>query len=256
LNTTGCDIVSTKDPIEAGPAPISDSPWGCLSNTSEVPEPDPDPPATVKYTVPLVDWVTDEAPPGLKISICNRIDPTCGDTGGGTPWGVINPPPTREVSFDIPTRFEVFMRLEAPDFVPALFYFDGPVTRPQTAGKIQLLKLSVVIGLIQQLGVMPAMNTGFVSLRSHDCQGNVVGGTKFDINQMGVVPYTLRNGAPTLENLPTDAAGLAGFINVTPGPHVSEGTVAATTQPFRTVNYDVRANWFSLVEARAGRDSL
>lgn len=226
--------------------PSAGDAWGCL-DAPRAPAPSSEElPETITYTVPIVDWVTDEAPPGLEIRVCNRIDTMCAE-----PISVFTPPPERVISFALPARFEVYLMLQATDTVPAVFYFDGPVTSDLVGGRIQLMRVPVVIGLAQTLGITLDLTMGVLSLRSHDCNGAITPGTMFEIEPAAGVAYTLINGSPILSVLPTDRAGLAGFVNVPPGTFVARGFLAEGKREFGLANFGIRPGWFSLVEVRS-----
>lgn len=222
-------------------------PWACIQG-SRRPVPPPEArPETVTYTVSIVDWVTDEAPPGLVINVCNRIDALCSE-----PLSTIMPPPEREISFELPARLEVYLTLTATGTVPATFYFDGPVVEDRVGGLIQLLRGSTVAGLAQTfLGTQLDPSMGVLSLRSHDCNGAIAEGAVFEIEPKTGVPFTLINGAPTLSIVPTDASGLAGFVNVPEGGFLARGFVADDNREFGLANFNVKPSWFSLVEVRS-----
>lgn len=227
--------------------PTRGDPWGCVQgNAAAVPPPE-DRPETVKYTVSIVDWVTDEAPPGLSLKVCNRIDALCAE-----PLSTITPPPEREISFDLPARLEVYLEIQAEGTVPATFYFDGPVVEDRVGGQIQLLRLTTAVGLAQQfLGTQLDPTMGVLSLRSHDCNGAIAPGAMFQIEPSVGIPFTLINGAPSLSVVPTDASGLAGFVNVPEGGFLARGFVADDNREFGLANFSVKPGWFSLVEVRS-----
>jgi len=243
------ELPTAGAPSAGGPrdetAPSTD-PWNCVGQLP-TPEPSPDDlPETVTYTVPIVDWLTDEAPPGLKISVCNRIDAMC-----SAPVSVFTPAADRVINFPLPARFEVFLILQATGTVPARFYFDGPVTTDLVGGRIQLLPVPIALSLADSLGINLDLSMGVLSLRSHDCKGAIAPGTRFEIDPNAGVPYVLINGAPTLSALPTDRAGLAGFVNVPAGNFVARGFLAEDSREFGLANFQVLPGWFSLVEVRS-----
>lgn len=227
--------------------PTEGDPWGCIqSNRQQVPPPE-ERPETVTYTVSIVDWVTNEAPPGLQIKVCNRIDALCAE-----PLSTLAPPPEREISFELPARLEVYLEIVAEGTVPATFYFDGPVVEDRVGGLIQLLRLTTAVGLAQQfLGTQLDPTTGVLSLRSHDCNGVIASGAVFAIEPNVGLPFTLINGAPSLSVVPTDASGLAGFVNVPEGGFLARGFVADEDREFGLANFSVKPGWFSLVEVRS-----
>lgn len=228
-------------------APEQGDPWACIQGSRPTLPPPEARPETVTYTVSIVDWVTNEAPPGLEIQVCNRIDALCAE-----PLATIYPSPEREVSFPLPARLEVYLTLRAEGTVPATFYFDGPVVEDRVGGLIQLLRATTAIGLAQEfLGTQLDPTMGVLSLRSHGCNGAIAAGTVFEIEPDVGVPFTLINGAPSLSVVPTDASGLAGFVNVPEGGFLARGFVAADDREFGLANFSVKPGWFSLVEVRS-----
>jgi hypothetical protein len=222
-------------------------PWACLQGSRVPLPPREERPEAVTYTVSIVDWVTDEAPPGLVINVCNRIDPLCAE-----PLSTIEPPPERQISFQLPARIEVFLLLQATDTVPAAFYFDGPVVEDRLGGLIQLLRFATVASLAQTfLGTMLDPSMGALSLRSHDCSGAIAEGAVFELEPQNGVPFTLIDGAPTPSIVPTDTSGLAGFVNVPPGSFLARGMVADDDREFGLANFNIQAAQFSLVEVRS-----
>lgn len=236
---------SSDDPLDETAQGQGD-PWSCLDDARNAVPPPEERPETVVYTVSIVDWVTNEAPPGLEIHVCNRIDALCAE-----PLSVINPPPEREIRFELPARLEVFLTLQATGTVPAIFYFDGPVVEDRVGGLIQLLRLTTAVGLAQQfLNTQLDPTMGVLSLRSHDCNGAITAGAVFQIDPSMGVPFTLLNGAPSLSIVPTDSSGLAGFANVPEGNFLARGFVDESRE-FGLANFSVKPGWFSLVEVRA-----
>jgi hypothetical protein len=119
-------------------------------------------------------------------------------------------------------------------------------------GLIQLLRLTTAVGLAQQfLGTQLDPTTGVLSLRSHDCNGAITAGAVFNLEPSVGVPFTLINGAPSLSVVPTDASGLAGFVNVPEGGFLARGFVADDNREFGLANFSVKPGWFSLVEVRS-----
>lgn len=227
--------------------PTEGDPWGCVQGSRQQVPPPEERPETVMYTVSIVDWVTNEAPPGLQIKVCNRIDGLCAE-----PLSTLTPPPEREVSFELPARLEVYLEIVAEGTVPATFYFDGPVVEDRVGGLIQLLRLTTAVGLAQQfLGTQLDPTTGVLSLRSHDCNGAISGGAVFALEPSVGLPFTLINGAPSLSVVPTDSSGLAGFVNVPEGGFLARGFVADDEREFGLANFSVKPGWFSLVEVRS-----
>jgi hypothetical protein len=227
--------------------PTGDDPWSCIEGRRPLLPPPEGRPETVTYTVSIVDWVTQEAPPGLTIRVCNRIDALCNE-----PLAVVTPEPSRQVSFPLPARFEVYLVLEATEHVPATYYFDGPVTESRVGGLIQLLRLSTAAGLAQQfLGTQLDPTMGVLALRSYDCNGAIAAGAVFEMEPNMGVPYTLINGAPTRSIVPTDASGIAGFANVPQGGFLVRGFVADDTREFGLANFTVAPANLNIVEVRS-----
>ena len=228
-------------------APTEGDRWACIQGSRQPVPPPEERPETVTYTVSIVDWVTNEAPPGLQIKVCNRIDGLCAE-----PLSTFTPPPERRISFELPARLEVYLEIVAEGTVPATFYFDGPVVEDRVGGLIQLLRFTTAVGLAQQfLGTQLDPTTGVLSLRSHDCNGAITGGAVFALEPNVGVPFTLINGAPSLSVVPTDASGLAGFVNVPEGGFLARGFVADDEREFGLANFSVKPGWFSLVEIRS-----
>lgn len=236
----------SEEPLDES-RPTEGDPWGCVQGNRPSTPPPEERPESVTYTVSIVDWVTNEAPPGLVVKVCNRIDALCAE-----PLSTVMPPPEREISFELPARLEVYLTLEATGTVPATFYFDGPVVEDRLGGLIQLLRFTTVAGLAQTfLGTQLDPTMGVMSLRSHDCNGAIAEGAVFELEPNSGVPFTLINGAPTRAIVPTDASGLAGFVNVPEGGFLARGFVAAENREFGLANFNVKPGWFSLVEVRS-----
>lgn len=242
----GQQLPDSEEPLDES-MPTEGDAWGCLGDALPAVLPPDDRPESVTYTVSIVDWVTNEAPPGLQIKVCNRIDGLCAE-----PLATITPPPEREVSFPLPARSEVYLTLEATGTVPATFYFDGPVVADRVGGLIQLLRIQTAVSLAQQfLGTNLDPTMGVLSLRAHDCNGAIAAGAMFEIEPSVGLPFTLINGAPSLSVVPTDASGLAGFVNVPEGGFLARGFVADSGSEFGLANFSVKPGWFSLVEVRS-----
>src|SRR5262249_45208630 len=139
--------------LQTTPAPN----WSCI-NRNPVGPPDNVPPM-VPYTVPVIDWVTNETPAGLNVTVCNRLQPNCENPLASYDKEYIkNHTIGRDVTFPLPTDVNVFLifKAEQPqnpldNEIPLRFYFDGLVEPGMKAGILRLIKFSVVVGIATQL---------------------------------------------------------------------------------------------------------
>jgi hypothetical protein len=206
---TGLDSGADSLPADGvGMDELSLSPdWSCID--APPPRPARNPPAFIEYAVPIVDWVTQEHPQGLTIALCSDLDPTC-RTPALPP---VQPPQARLVELQVPGGFQGYLHMTAGDRIPERFYFDTVLDTDQEGDRIQMLFLATLVDVASLVGVAPMPGRALVVLRSHDCTGSVISGATFTINAPGSA-YTLLGNTPVLESVPTDGAGLGGFVNV------------------------------------------
>jgi hypothetical protein len=165
---------------------------------------------------------------------------------------VLTPEPARLISFPVPARFEVFLLLQATDFLPATYYFDGPISENRVGGLIQMLRFPTAAGLARQyLGTELDPMMGVLALRSYDCNGAIVAGAVFELEPNMGVPYTLINNAPTRSIIPTDGSGIAGYANLPQGGFLVRGFVADDTREFGLANFIIQPAMLNIVEVRS-----
>ena len=192
------------------------------------------------------------------IQVCNRVDPGCESPLAAD---VTIVPTEREVSVEIPGGQNVFLLLTATGTVDTVLYFDGPLYEDQTGGRIQMLTLPTVLGLATQLQVPLDPTLGVIGIRAHDCNGTIVAGARYTINDTSgtTFSYTFVNGLPRTDFPPTpgvsttitsDNSPWAGFVNVPGGALTIYGVLAEGMREFGTADIQVRPGHMNLVEIR------
>ncbi len=235
--------------------------WECVGEP--VPAPPSDIPETVTYEFPMVEWVSDVPLPSRTVQVCNKVDPMCAQPIQSAVVSI--QPDERNVQVTMRGGQNVFLNLAAtPEYLPETLWLDGPLYSDQTGGRIQLLSLQTVFSLAQSvsLPIDPTGMTGIVTIRAHDCIGEIASGAIYEINDTSataanVYPYTFINGSPrgepvpgTRTTIPSDSTPWAGFLNVRPGPLTVRGFLADTGQEFGSAETFVRAGVLSVVEVR------
>ena len=207
-------------PEESGELMPAGADWSCLGQPEPLPPRDGE--GTVRYTFPMVEWVTNRPLVGREIKVCNRVFPECPEPLEAATTVVDD---RREVEVEIPRGQNVFLLLTAPGTVPTVLYFDGPLYDDQTGGRIQMLTPEVTVSLATRLSIPLNPEQGVLAIRAHDCNGAIVSGALYEIDDASgsSIPYTFVNGLPdaakppapsTITSIVSDNSPWSGFVNV------------------------------------------
>jgi hypothetical protein len=151
------------------------------------------------------------------------------------PWGG-SEAPFRVVQVALPSGFEGLLHLAAPGYMTTDYYFGGPVQGNVWRGvqnPIFIQREDIWYASFQDLRLSAEAEMGAIVVRVSDGLGGITAGVRLSLSGSGV-PWVMRNGFMTRADegeLATDATGIAGFVNVTPGVVRIEGSVQTSCDP-------------------------
>lgn len=234
--------------------------WDCYSQPEpERPSPQ-EPPARVSHVLDVVGFGNPSASPDeLYVRACQIADSQCNAPVliedarrlglDSSAWQI-----------DLPFGFDGYLEIQAPDYVPMVYYFGGPlIGRPPngtntteeawltSGGEIAMLRFFEYQELLATWNVQPDAGRGLLMLHALDCNYDRTAGVGVALNvendtgsdtasdtgsdtTSGVVPWISVGGVPVTHENPviTDADGFGGFANVPPVTIVAESVVSCT----------------------------
>jgi hypothetical protein len=199
--------------------------------------------ATVHFTLPAREFVSDMPPKGLKASACRVNDLTCAapvatfeDTDG-----------KGNIELDLPYAFVGFLDVRSDDTLPALWYFTQPLTGSLVYKNLGMVAPSTLELLAAIAGYESDTSKGLVVLEAFDCNKKATGGIHFEQSKSGGLPFFIIDSTPSAESTVTvrdDATDTAsgGFLNATPGFTVFTARIGVDGPVLGEFNALVRAN--------------
>jgi hypothetical protein len=247
--------------MDAG-APL-DEDWSCLGQDERAPVSTPGV-DRVTYVASVLDFGNPAlSPPGIDLGICQLADVYCAaplpvsmTVLASMSMSAFFPRPSAW-AIELPLLFEGYINLTAPGYVPAQYFFGGPMVagaggeQAVTGEPITMFTENGVPSLFDAVGVVRDPAFGLLLLRTVDCRGQRAPGVQLRLRGAGV-PWVLVNGLPILSDPPlaTDASGTAGFLNVPPGNLLIEGYVPAGDATYGRTAVRVRPGQITMAEIR------
>ena len=207
--------------------------------------------ATVPFEMPVLEFVSDKVPRGLKALACEVNDVSCAnpvasfeDTGN-----------TGVIKLDLPYEFNGFLEVTSeipgpdmpPDMLPALWYFTRPLTEPRVAKHLAAVAPATLELLAAIAGHAVMANRGLVILEAFDCSRTSVGGIHFEESKQAAIPFYIIDELPSIESTVTvrdekNDIAAGGFLNATPGFTVFTARIGLTGPALGEFNGHVRAS--------------
>ena len=185
------------------------------------------------------DILTQQPMAQVEARLCRRTDVNCSEPQSP----VVLSDERGLVRFDVENEdpvqgFTGYARLTRNDLMPALYFFNPPIEGSTEMLPVQLLRLSVVGALTQQVGVSLNFERGVVLLSAFDCRNEPAAGvtvTTDDPSNVSELFYSV-GGLPQATATSTDDSGYAGLINVPPGKLSITGRLMPTRRVLGTIN--------------------
>ena len=191
----------------------------CLPNPKWRCEPLPMWPAStgnVDMIIPVVDALSFNRVPNVKIVACNKLDLTC-----ASPVTMDMTGTNVEVKLSVPNNFSGYVQqTDRPQYAPAMYFLPAGWPEDGRFPNFPLLPSGVIIqALAATLGGTIDPMRGHMILIAVDCQGNTLPGITFTSPQMdkSTIQFYVRDGAPstTVKDTPSDGDG--GYLNFPTG---------------------------------------
>lgn len=215
--------------------------WGCLDVE---PEAEDDSPATVSYTVTLVDSITNQPPEGLTVQVCDDVDLSCArpisSQSGVSPDG--------RVRLSMAPGFDGFFEIYSETTVPTRLYPDGLLVDDVDGRILELVDEAALVGLATAAGVALDQDSGLVLARAFDCDGDLSRGVAFR-NDAQSRAFSFIDGLP-IEGAVTGPEGLVVFTNVPRGFTLIEGTLSDTGSQMGSTSAEVVPGWVIYADIR------
>jgi hypothetical protein len=245
-DTLPADAVNELSP------PGSSREWGCLSSEEEpvVVPVFAQTVARVVLSVQIVDLSTGQIYPDARVRACGVADINCEnpvtDALPVDAQGWVDVPLFRD--------FTGFLEITSAEAVPFLFYLTEPLTQSTVEFPLGIISIVSLGPLVQLIGVDLEPSTGVIAVRSFDCTGSPALGVTLSTDTDGV-PWYFVDGLPTGMGRVTEADGLGGLVNVTPGLAVVDLLTPSGVSINGAQSVVVRPNWLSAayVRPRTGR---
>lgn len=203
----------------------------------------PTPTATVHFTMPVRDFVTEEPLPDLVVLACQEGDVSCDEPVARFD----DPANTGDVVFDLPYGFMGYLDVRSPAALPSLWYFTKPLVTPTDAKVLKAVAPATVMLLAGITALEVDASKGLVILEAFDCTRNAAGGIHFEESKRAAIPFFIIDGVPNTESTVTirnelDNQAAGGFLNATPGFTLFSARIGLDGPVLGTFNANVRAN--------------
>lgn len=199
---------------------------------------------TVRFTMPVRDFVSEAPLPELVVLACQENDITCDD-----PIARFDDPDgTGDVVLDLPYEFTGYLDVRSPAVLPSLWYFTKPLVTPTDAKVLKAVSASTVQLLAGITEIVVDASKGLVILEAFDCEKKAAGGMHFDESKRAGIPFFIIDGRPNVESAITiynelDNQAAGGFINAAPGFTLFSARVGGADGPvLGSYNANVRAS--------------
>jgi hypothetical protein len=207
---------------------------------------EPDAPATVatvRFTMPVRDFVSEEPLPELVVLACLENDVSCNEPIARFD----DPDATGDVVLDLPYLFTGYLDVRSPAVLPSLWYFTKPLVKPTDAKVLKAASMQTVQLLAGITSIEVDASKGLVILEAFDCEKNAAGGIHFEESKRAAIPFFIIDGQPNVESTITirndlDNQAAGGFINATPGFTIFSARIGIDGPVLGSFNANVRAN--------------
>jgi hypothetical protein len=229
LDAEGQQCNTTADCTARGPAfqggicqskvCVADPAWACLEDSTTSDKPSN---STVAVQVPLVSVLNQAPIQGVSAQLYRKIDVASANPLGSE----VVSGSDGMLSLNVEQGFDGFIKLTHPDLGTSLYFFNPPVTRPETTPPVRLASPTMVGALLQQVGKSYDSSLGIVVLTAQDCTGRSAAGVSYKSLTVGPTPQVFYSveGLPTVNVSATDKSGYGGLIGLAPGTVAISGS--------------------------------
>lgn len=199
--------------------------------------------ATLRLTMPVRDFVSEEPLPELVVLACLQNDVSC-----DAPIARFDDPDaTGDVVLDLPYAFDGYLDVRSASTLPSLWYFTRPMVTPIDAKVLKAVSAQTVQLLAGITQIEVDASKGLVILEAFDCEENAAGGIHFEESKHAAIPFFIIDGQPNVESTITirnelDNQAAGGFINATPGFTIFSARLGIDGPVLGSFNAYVRAN--------------
>lgn len=216
--------------------------------TCEAEEP-PAPVGSLRFTMPVRDFVTDEPLPDLVVLACRDNDLAC-----ESPIARFDDPDgTGDVVLELPFKFRGYLEVSSSAALTSLWFFTRPMLEPLNAKVLKAVAPTTVDLLAAIAGLQIDRSQGIVIVEPFDCAGNPAGGIHLEESKRTAIPFYIIDERPSTEATVTvwddvehQAAG--GFVNATPGFTLFTARIGVDGPVLGEVNANVKANTVTYVD--------
>jgi hypothetical protein len=211
-------------------------PFVCEPKTGDVSQ-------LVHFQMPAREFVSTQAPKGLRAQACMRNDIACNDpvatytdmTGEGV------------IEMDLPYEFDGFLDVRSDDTLPALWYFTDPLIAPRVAKDLGVVAPATLELLAAITGYDADASKGLIVLEAFDCNHVAVGGIHFEEDKKVALPFYIVDSTPNVLSTVTvrdekEDIAPGGFFNAQPGFTVFSARLGLDGPVISEFNAHVRAN--------------
>lgn len=198
---------------------------------------------TVRLTMPVRDFVTEQPLPELVVLACLENDVGCDDPIARFD----DPDATGDVVLDLPYAFTGYLDVRSPAVLPTLWYLTKPLVTPTDVKVLKAVSEQTVELLAAITSLEFDASKGLVILEAFECGGNAAGGIHFEESKRAAIPFFIIDGQPNVESTITvyndlDNQAAGGFINATPGFTIFSARIGIDGPVLGSFNANVRAS--------------
>ena len=247
LHTAAClelkpgsdELGITTGDLDSLRAAALDADWSCLTRAPALP-----PPSTgelVTFSMPIIESISELPPLTLQVTACQSLDVDCRSPLAAP----VGPSEDGIVHLSLPVGFDGFLEVRSDETTPALFFMHEPLQRDTVSEALPLISDLGLMALASNNGAELDLETsGLIVIRTYDCLGLAAPGVALD-NDSGGEVFSFVDAFPRVGVNVTDAAGLAGFMNVPPGFTRVIGTRETGGQQTGAESLVVRPSWLT-----------
>lgn len=205
-------------------------------------------PATVRFTIHAVDFLSGKPPKNLVMLACHSNDVACAEPAGM----FTDMDGTGHAQFDLPAPFMGFFEARS-DELTTLLYLTRPLVKNTASRDLPILSASAVQITAGIANVPFDMTKGLAVLEMLDCSLNPAGGVQYTQNSAGANQFYLVNQVPSFDATETvydsdNNTADGGFINLTPGYVTFTASLSDGGLQLGSFNAQIRANTVTFVD--------
>jgi hypothetical protein len=193
--------------------------WSCLDEDPTSVSP---PSGQVRLIIPMVDIVSAQPKPGVEVQLCERLDSEC-----TMPLVTAVSNPRGEVDVLLRSGFNGYVRWQAPDVYPTLYFFGTPLVRDSIL-PVDLISPQVFAGVNSMFAADNVEGRVPVVVFVRNCAGAPASGIVVSVleGDQATRAFYLADGLFPASQTETTEAGVSRVINVPLGAVTIRGELA------------------------------